>query len=330
MLSVVIPIFDEAESLETLCQELSAVAAAEGYDLDLVLVDDGSTDGSWEVIRRLAAADPRVTGLRFRRNFGKAAALSAGFAQSRGELVMTLDADLQDDPREIPRFLAEMEKNLDVVSGWKRVRHDPWHKVLPSRAFNWMVSALTGVKLHDHNCGMKCYRREVFCEVRLYGELHRFVPVLAAARGFRIGEITIEHRRRKFGRSKYGLTRFVKGFLDLLTVKFLTGFGQRPQHLLGTVGLGSFALGALGLIVLALWWAISRIVPGMEPVHLHQRPALIYGIGLLLLGGQLMSIGFLGELFIAYHAPDIRGYSISERTTPPPEHSERCQRPARQ
>ena len=159
---------------------------------------------------------------------------------------MTLDADLQDDPREIPRFLAEMEKNLDVVSGWKKVRHDPWHKVLPSRVFNWMVSALTGVKLHDHNCGMKCYRREVFDEVRLYGELHRFVPVLAAARGFRVGEIVIEHRPRKFGRSKYGVTRFVKGFLDLLTVKFLTGFGQRPQHLLGTVGLASFCVGRVG------------------------------------------------------------------------------------
>ena len=315
MLSIVIPVFDEAESLATLHKELSEVAAARGYDLDVVFVDDGSTDGSWQAICRLAAADPRVTGLRFRRNFGKAAALSAGFAQSRGELVMTLDADLQDDPREIPQFLAEMEKNnLDVVSGWKKLRHDPWHKVLPSRAFNWIVGAMTSVKLHDHNCGMKCYRRAVFQEVRLYGELHRFVPVLAAARGFRVGEIPINHRPRTFGRSKYGVTRFVKGFLDLLTVKFLTGFGQRPQHLLGTVGLASFSLGALGLLLLAGWWIASRMVPGMEPVHLHERPAVVYSMGLLLLGGQLMSIGFLAELFIAYHTPDIRAYSISERT----------------
>ncbi len=318
MLSVVIPVFDEAESLTALHEELSAVAAAQGYELDIVMVDDGSTDDSWAVICRLAAADPRVTGLRFRRNFGKAAALSAGFAQSRGELVMTLDADLQDDPREIPRFLAEIDKNLDVVSGWKRVRHDAWHKVLPSRAFNRMVSWLTGVKLHDHNCGMKCYRRAVLQEVRLYGELHRFVPVLAAARGFRVGETVIQHRARRFGRSKYGLSRFVKGFLDLLTVKFLTGFGQRPQHLLGTVGLGSFALGALGLLWLAVWWIASRL-PGMEPIHLHQRPALIYSLGLLLLGGQLMSIGFLAELFIAYHVPETQGYSISERTPSPDE-----------
>ena len=172
------------------------MAAAQGYDLDVVFVDDGSTDGSWKIIRQLAESDPHVTGLRFRRNFGKAAALSAGFAQARGELVMTLDADLQDDPREIPKFLDEIEKDLDVVSGWKKVRHDPLEKVLPSRVFNWLVSRVTGVMLHDHNCGMKCYRREVFDEVRLYGELHRFVPVLAAGRGFRVGEVVVSHRPR--------------------------------------------------------------------------------------------------------------------------------------
>ncbi len=319
MLSVVVPVFNEVQSLEPLYREMVEVAAAHAYDLDLVFVDDGSTDGSWEVIRRLADADARVTGLRFRRNFGKAAALSAGFAQARGELVMTLDADLQDDPHEIPRFLAEMQDQFDVVSGWKKVRHDPWGKVFPSRVFNRLVSGLTGVRLHDHNCGMKCYRREVFAEIRLYGELHRFVPVLAAARGFRIGEIAIQHRPRRFGRSKYGVTRFLKGFLDLLTVKFLTGFGQRPQHLLGAVGLGSFALGALGMIVLAAWWLVSRMVPGMVPVHLHERPIVIYSVGLMLLGGQFMSIGFLAELIIAYHTPDLRGYSIAGRT--PAEHT---------
>jgi dolichol-phosphate mannosyltransferase len=176
-----------------------------------------------------------------------------------------------------------------------------------------MVSAITGVKLHDHNCGMKCYRREVLDEVRLYGELHRFVPVLAAARGFRVGEIVIQHRPRRFGQSKYGPTRFVKGFLDLLTVKFLTGFGQRPQHLLGTIGLMSFLLGALGMLWLACWWGISRL-PGFIPIHLHERPALLYSVGLLLLGGQMMSIGFLAELFIAYYGADRPGYSIAERT----------------
>jgi len=317
MLSIVIPVFNESESLATLHRELSEVAAAQGYELDVVFVDDGSTDGSWKAICQLAEADPRVSGLRFRRNFGKAAALSAGFDQARGELVMTLDADLQDDPHEIPKFLAEMQKDLDVVSGWKKVRHDPLEKVLPSRVFNWFVSRVTGVKLHDHNCGMKCYRREVFDEVRLYGELHRFVPVLAAARGFRVGEVVINHRPRQHGRSKYGFARYVKGFLDLMTVKFLTGFGQRPQHLLGTAGLVSFGLGALGMLFLACWWIISRIeFLGMEPVLLHQKPSVIYSMGLMLLGGQLMSIGFLAELFIAYHAPDRRGYSICERTPP--------------
>ena len=314
MLSIVIPVFNEEESLEPLHAELTEVAAAEGYRLDVIFVDDGSTDRSWELIQRLADSYPHVRGFRFRRNFGKAAALSAGFAQARGELVMTLDADLQDDPHEIPGFLAKMEEGLDVVSGWKKVRHDPWHKVGPSRVFNWLVSKLTGVELHDHNCGMKCYRREIFDEVRLYGELHRFVPVLASARGYRIGELVIQHRARKFGHSKYGFARFVKGFLDLLTVRFLTGFAQRPQHMLGTVGLVSFFLGLFGLTFLATWWVISRLIPGLEAIHLHERPAVLYSVALLLLGGQLMSIGFVAELLIAYHDPDIKAYSISEKT----------------
>ena len=313
MLSIVIPVYNEAESLETLHRELIELSDAQGYDLDIIFVDDGSTDQSWSIIRRLAAGDARVRGLRFRRNFGKAAALSAGFSHARGDLVMTLDADLQDDPREIPRFLAAMQNNLDVVSGWKKVRHDPWHKVFPSRVFNALVSKLTGVKLHDHNCGMKCYRREIFDEVRLYGELHRFVPVLAASRGFRVGEIEINHRPRQFGRSKYGFARFVKGFLDLLTVKFLTGFGQRPQHILGSIGLVSFVIGALMLIYLTGYWIISRLDLGVEVIHLSTRPLLLYSIALLLLGGQFMSIGFLAELFIAYHGPHTKTYSICER-----------------
>jgi len=313
MLSTVIPVFNEAESLESLYRELDEVAKANDYKLDLIFVDDGSTDGSWEIIARLAAADPRVRGFRFRRNFGKAAALSAGFQAARGELVMTLDADLQDDPHEIPRFLAAMQRQLDVVSGWKQVRHDPWHKVWPSRVFNGMVSQLTGVRLHDHNCGMKCYRREIFREVRLYGELHRFVPVLAHARGFRVGEIAIAHRPRRFGHSKYGVRRFIKGFLDLLTVKFLTGFGQRPQHLLGTIGLASFLLGNVGLVYLTVTWILNALgVQESQP--LHQRPLLIYSVAALLLGAQMMSIGFLAELITAYQGRDEDSYSIAEQT----------------
>jgi dolichol-phosphate mannosyltransferase len=317
-LSIVIPVLNEAESLETLYGEIVEVADLEGYELDLIFIDDGSTDQSWSIIRRLADGDARVRGVKFRRNFGKAAALSAGFGMATGEMVMTLDADLQDDPREIPRFVAEIRLHRDVVSGWKKVRHDPWHKVGPSRVFNWLVGALTGVKLHDHNCGMKCYRREVLGEVQLYGELHRFVPVLAAARGFRIGELVISHRARKFGRSKYGFSRFMKGFLDLLTVKFLTGFSQRPQHLLGSIGLVSFVLGAAGLSWLAGEWVLTRLIPGVDPVHLQNRPAVIYALALLLMGGQFLSMGILGELFIAYHDPGTNAYSISDRTESTP------------
>ena len=316
MLSVVIPAYNEAQSLEALHREICEVAAANDYEFDVIIVDDGSTDNSWEIIRRLAAADRRVRGIRFRRNFGKAAALSAAFAEVRGKLVMTLDADLQDDPHEIPRFLAAIENHLDVVSGWKQVRHDPWHKVWPSRVFNLMVSGLTGVKLHDHNCGMKCYRREVLGEVRLYGELHRFVPVLAAGRGFRVGEIVVNHRARSFGRSKYGVRRFINGFLDLLTVKFLTGHGQHPQHLLGSIGLACFVPGTLWAIWLAFEWIISRLgIFGLEPVRLHERAAPLYAIGLLLVGAQFMSMGFLAELFIAFRQPDQKPYSILDRTS---------------
>lgn len=314
MLSTVIPVYNEAESLALLHAELDEVARTHGYTLDIVFVDDGSTDGSWETIRALARRDARVRGLRFRRNFGKAAALSAGFQAARGDIVMTLDADLQDDPREIPQFLAELGEHYDVVSGWKKVRLDPWHKVIPSRVFNWMVSELTGVKLHDHNCGMKCYRREIFREVRLYGELHRFVPVLAAARGFRVGEVEIRHRPRRFGRSKYGMRRFMKGFLDLLTVKFLTGFGHRPQHLLGTIGLTTFLLGGVGMAWLAGDWAWCML-RGVDP-KLHQRPALIYSVGALLFGGQLLSIGFLAELITGFLGRDADTYSIAEETSP--------------
>lgn len=319
MLSIVIPVYNEAESLRELHREIGEVAAANGYEIDLVFVDDGSRDDSWKIIRDLAAEDGRVRGIRFRRNFGKAAALSAGFALVRGEMVMTMDADLQDDPHEIPRFLATMQNDLDVVSGWKLFRHDPWHKVGPSRIFNAMVSWMTGVKLHDHNCGMKCYRREVLGEVRLYGELHRFVPVLAAGRGFRVGEITINHRARQFGHSKYGLTRFVKGFLDLLTVKFLTGYGQRPQHLLGTIGLSCFTIGALWALWWAGYWVISRMgIPGIPPLLLHEKVGHIYAIGLMLLGAQFMAIGFMAELFVAFHEPHQEPYSIAQKTEEKP------------
>lgn len=313
MISVVVPVYNESESLGPLHGEFAAVAEKHGLELDIVFIDDGSKDNSWEVIRQLAAEDRRVRGVRFRRNFGKAAALSAGFHAARGDIIITLDADLQDDPNEIPRFLAALNEGRDVVSGWKRRRLDPWHKVYPSRVFNFMVSWLMDVPLHDHNCGMKAYRREVFKEIRLYGELHRFIPVLAAARGFKVGEIEINHRPRKFGYSKYGVRRFVKGFLDLMTVKFLTGFGQRPQHLLGSWGLVFFFLGGLGIAVLTFEWFATQFGWDSYP-PLHQRPLLLYSVGSLLLGFQMMSIGLLAELITSYQGSDEDSYSIKEQT----------------
>jgi dolichol-phosphate mannosyltransferase len=316
MISLVIPVFNERDSLPQLLREVHETAGRGNLEVEVIFVNDGSTDDSWEVIRELAAQDPRVRGIRFRRNFGKAAALSAGFEACRGEIVLTLDADLQDDPNEIPNFLTALNQGKDVISGWKRVRHDPWHKVLPSRVFNGMVSWLTGVALHDHNCGMKCYRAEVFREIRLYGELHRFIPVLAAARGFRVGEIEIRHRARKFGRSKYGVRRFVKGFLDLLTVKFLTSFSHRPQHVLGSVGLTSFLLGALGLTWLAITWVARQFDPELfQP--LHQRALPLYSVAALLLGTQMLTMGFLAELLTAHNARHSDEYSIAETTDAP-------------
>jgi len=253
-LSLVLPVHNERESLPELQAQISAAAQAHGLAIEVIYVDDGSRDNSWEVIKELAARDPRVRGLRFRRNFGKAAALQAAFREVRGSRVMTLDADLQDDPAEIPNFLAHLDKGYDLVSGWKKIRHDPWHKVFPSRVFNGMVSWLTGVSLHDHNCGMKAYEAAVVREVRLYGEMHRFIPVLAAARGFRVGELVIKHRPRQHGRSKYGFKRFLRGFLDLLTVKYLTTYGRRPMHLFGAAAL-LIVFAALFLALLGTVWS---------------------------------------------------------------------------
>ncbi len=304
MISVVIPLHNEEESLETLHAELAA--ALGDMESETIFVDDGSRDGSWDVVMNLAANDPRVRAIRFRRNFGKAAALTAGFFAATGEVVITLDADLQDDPAEIPRFLKALENGpLDVVSGWKRTRHDPWHKVGPSRVFNWAVSRLTGCNLHDHNCGFKIYRREVLGEVQIYGELHRFVPVLAFARGFRVGEIEVNHRARRFGRSHYGVGRLVKGFLDLMTVRFLTRFRQSPLHILGSLGLIMLLVGALGMGYLAIEWIVGRGPIGT-------RPLLTYSAALLGVGAQFLSLGVLAELVTFYNIRPRDTYSVAE------------------
>jgi len=321
-LSLVIPLYNEAESLEQLHREICAVAQENQYDIEIMFVDDGSTDQSWSVVEKIAAEDSRVRGIQFRRNFGKAAALQAGFNAVKGDIVMTLDADLQDDPKEIPDFLRQLETGLDVVSGWKQRRHDPWHKVFPSRVFNGMVSFMTGVKLHDHNCGMKCYRREVLDEVALYGERHRFIPVLAAARGYKAGEKVIAHRVRQFGHSKYGFARFAKGFLDLLTVWFQTRYGQRPQHLLGTVGLIIIAIGIIGycLECAKAFYLLSRafVTPEMaansKPYIVTMAIAMFspYLLAPVLIGVLCIALGFVAELFVGRTIQPDKCYAVKK------------------
>ena len=311
MMSVVVPVYNEAESLPTLMAELSKALDPLG-ESEVVFVDDGSRDGSWATVLGLADADPRVRGIRFRRNFGKAAALAAGFDAARGDVVLTLDADLQDDPAEIPGFLTALEGGLDVVSGWKKVRHDPWHKVWPSRVFNAMASTMTGCRLHDHNCGFKAYRREVLDEVGLlYGERHRFIPVLAHAKGFKIGEVVVNHRPRRYGASKYGFERFLKGFLDLLSIRFLTHFGRRPLHLLGGIGLVLVAVGGLGLVYYAVAWTL-----GDRPIG--TRPLFVYSATGLGVGVQLLSLGILAELVTSYNIRARDTYSVAETIEPKP------------
>lgn len=313
-ITIVIPVLNEAESLRLLRSQIAQVALQHQLEIEVLFIDDGSTDNSWEIQQELARDIPATRGLRLRRNFGKAAALAAGFDAAKHPIVMTMDADLQDDPVEIPRFLAELNNGFDVVSGWKKIRHDPWHKTLPSRVFNFLVSRLTGVRLHDHNCGYKAYRREIFDEVRLYGELHRFVPVLAAARGWRIGEIAVQHHPRKFGQSKYGAKRLLKGFLDLITIYFLTGFAQRPLHFIGSIGLLSFLGGLTGMTYLTFAWCGSRLSDSWDDVHLHETAIFFYCIVALLFGTQLLVAGLLGEMLAAVVRPSNSPYAIAERT----------------
>ena len=314
MVSIVIPVFNEAESLPLLLEKISSMGKSNQLELQVILVDDGSTDNSWSTIQGLSEQFPGVEGIRFRRNFGKAAALAAGIEQSKSDVVVTIDADLQDEPSEIPKLIGKINEGMDVVSGWKQIRHDPWHKTIPSRFFNGLVNLLTGVRLHDHNCGLKAYRREIFEEVKLYGEMHRFVPVLASSRGWRVCEMPVTHHARRYGISKYGVGRMVKGFLDLLTVYFLTGYRQRPQHFLGSIGLLCFAFGSIALAGLTFAWGVSRMFDSLTPIHLHQRAIFFYAIIALLLGVQLISMGFLAELITMNSRSGNAPYSIADRT----------------
>jgi len=308
-LSFVIPFVDEGESLAILYAEILETCVALGKSFEIVFVDDGSRDGGAQVVRRLAAEDERVVFLRFRRNFGKSAALSAGFGVARGSVVFSMDADLQDDPREIGRFIAALEDGADVVSGWKQIRNDPVDKTLPSKLFNGAVNKAFGLRLNDHNCGYKAYRRETLGELNLYGELHRFVPALLHARGFRIVQIPVQHRARRFGKSKFGAKRLIKGALDLLTVWLTTRYGARPLHLFGGAGLAASLLGGAILAYLSVIWAL-----GLGPIG--DRPLLLFGMLLVLAGGQLIGVGLLGELILARTIGENDKYAVAEISVP--------------
>jgi dolichol-phosphate mannosyltransferase len=291
--SVILPVLDEVESLGVLHRELTEALQRLGRSYEIIFVDDGSRDGSFQRIEKLRLEDPRVRGLQLRRNFGKAAALAAGFAEAQGDVVVTLDADLQDDPAEISKLLARLEDGFDLVSGWKQDRQDPRSKTWPSRLFNWVTGFLTGVRLHDFNSGFKIYRREVVQEIRLYGELHRFIPALAAWRGFQVTEIPVHHRARQHGRSKFGSARLWRGFLDLLTVLFLTRYTRRPLHLFGGLGLIAWTVGfAVNLYLTGIW------LSGAQPIG--HRPLLAFGVLSMLVGVQFFAVGLLSELVLSY------------------------------
>lgn len=288
-LSVVIPAMNEEGNVRNVYRAVTEVLDASGVTFELILVDDGSTDGTWAAVEAVAAQDARVIGLRHRRNFGKARGLSTGFDVATGDLILTMDADLQDDPAEIPRFLAKLDEGYDLVSGWKQRRQDPLGKTLPSRVFNATVRAVSGVPLHDFNCGFKIYRADVVRNIRLYGELHRFTPVLAHAEGFRVGELAVRHHPRRWGTSKYGWSRLIKGFLDLLTVTFLTEYRQRPMHVLGLPGVVALAVGAL----IGLFLTAEKVLTGAS---IGNRPLLLLAVLLVLVGVQFFGLGLLGEL----------------------------------
>jgi glycosyltransferase involved in cell wall biosynthesis len=293
MISVVVPLLNEEHTLETLYQEIASALEPLGREFEVVFVDDGSTDASLSVLSRMHDELPSVVVVHLRRNFGKAAALQAGFLEARGDVVVTIDADLQDDPAEIPKLLAKLDEGFDLVSGWKTRRNDPFTRRVFSRAFNRTTGIISGMKLHDVNCGLKAYRAEVLRGMRLYGELHRFIPVLASYRGFRVAEIPVNHRARQHGRSRYGPERYLRGFFDLLSVTFMGRYRHRPLHLFGGVGVLMGAIGFVILLYLTVVWFWGEAI--------GHRPLLTLGVLLMVVGIQFVSLGLLSELITSQH-----------------------------
>jgi glycosyltransferase involved in cell wall biosynthesis len=312
-ISVVVPCYNEQESLPELFEQLEAVMAHLACDGEYIFVDDGSTDRTIAVLRELRVRSPRVSVISFRRNYGKSAALNTGFRAASGDYVVTIDADLQDDPAEIPNLLRRIETGADLVSGWKANRQDPLSKTLPSRLFNAVTSAATGLKLHDFNCGLKMYRRDVTDALNVYGELHRFIPALAAWEGFRVDEVAVKHYKRKYGKSKYGARRFLNGFFDLITTMFVTRRALNPLHFFGRIAVVLFLLGIAPQLVFLVEWLSGK--------GLHVRPVMLLGFVLVIVAMQIASIGLLAELITARGARDtvyaFKEYQVRGGVNPP-------------
>ena len=303
-LSVVIPLFNEEESLNELYDNISGVSQKAGLTYELCFVDDGSTDRSLDVLKKLREKDPSIKIISFRKNYGKSAALSEGFKIAKGDVIVTMDADLQDDPVEIPNLIQEIKGGLDMVSGWKKKRFDPIGKTLPSKFFNYITARMTGIKIHDFNCGLKAYKNDVIKEIPVYGELHRYLPVLAHWRGYRVGEIVVQHHPRKYGVTKFGWRRLFHGFFDLLTVLFITRYRQKPLHLFGALGLSAFFAGFVVLFYLSFLW--------LQGQGIGSRPLLFLGVLLIIVGMQSFSLGLIGEMITSSPQTE-QSYSIKER-----------------
>jgi glycosyltransferase involved in cell wall biosynthesis len=307
-LSVVVPLYNEEESLPELTEWIWNVVK-DRYDSELIFIDDGSNDNSWAVVEQLKIQYPFIKGVKFRRNYGKSAALNEGFYHAEGNVVITMDADLQDSPDEIPQLYDMiMKENYDLVSGWKKKRHDPISKTLPTKIYNWAIRVATGIKLHDFNCGLKAYKNRVIKSIEVYGEMHRYIPVMAKWAGFHyIGEKVVSHRKRKYGSTKFGLERFINGFLDLMSIIFVTRWGRKPMHIFGFFGTLLFLAG----FVIAVYLAYAKFF-WME-YRMTERPLFYFGLLAMILGTQLFMAGFLGEL-ISRNGPDRNKYLI-EKTT---------------
>lgn len=309
-LSIIIPLLNESESIEELHQWIHTSLSNHNYDFEIIYVDDGSTDNSWEVIERLVQQNKNTQGIRFQKNFGKSQALHAGFKLAAGDYVMTMDADLQDSPEEIhPMITTLKEKNLDILSGWKKKRYDSiFFKNIPSKLFNWAARRVSGIKLHDFNCGIKAYKREVIKTIEVYGEMHRYIPVIAAHQGFdKIEEQIVQHQARQHGKTKFGADRFVKGFLDLITLWFLNGFGKRPMHFFGFWGTLMLFTG----FCFTIYLGIDKLYLHTQARLITQRPEFYIALTTMILGTQLFIAGFLGEILVRYKK-DIKRYIISK------------------